>query len=135
MTHEELVRTPEYWTAKIQIDLYNRVEQYLTDNNLNRTEFANKIGVTKGYVSQILNGEFDHRISNLAKLSLAIGCIPNITFIPCDRSENTLAEIVQNTMFDLSRTINCTLFLAKNTTKLSISQEELDTMGSYNLAI
>lgn len=29
MTHEELLKSPEYWTNKIQIELYQKVEQYL----------------------------------------------------------------------------------------------------------
>ena len=34
MTYEELVLTPEHYTAEVQIELYNRVETYLKENKL-----------------------------------------------------------------------------------------------------
>ena len=80
MTHKELLATPEYWTTKIQIDLYQKVNQYLKDNHLTRTELAKRLGVSKGYISQILNGDYDHRISKLVELSLAIGYTPHLVF-------------------------------------------------------
>lgn len=136
MTHEELLHTPEYWTAKIQIDLYNKVEAYLEENKISRVEFAKQLGVTKGYVSQILNGEFDHRVSNLVKLSLAVGYIPHITFIASDQSESPLSDMVRKTMYDLSSSIDCTLFLAdKKPKSLSITLNDLNDMGQYSTAI
>jgi Helix-turn-helix. len=80
MKHQELINTPEYWVTKIQIDLFQKVEEYLKNNNMNRTQLAEKLGVTKGYVSQILNGDFDHKISKLVELSLAIECYPTFSF-------------------------------------------------------
>ena len=80
MKREELIQSKEYWIAKLQIDLFNEVENYMQKNKLNRTQFAEKLGVSKGYISQILNGDSDHRISKLVEISLAIGLIPNISF-------------------------------------------------------
>ena len=81
ITEKELRSTPEYWTTRIQLDLYNHLQNYMTENGLNRTQLAQKLGVTKGYVTKILNGDFDHRLSKLVELSLAIGFIPKIDFI------------------------------------------------------
>ncbi len=47
---------------------------------MNRSELAKKLGVTKGYISQVLNGDSDHRISKMVELSLAIGVVPDIRF-------------------------------------------------------
>ena len=80
MNRKELLSSKEYWIAKIQIDLYNQVTNYLESNNINRSELAKRLGVTRGYVSQVLNGESDHRISKLVELSLAIGVVPDIKF-------------------------------------------------------
>ena len=63
MTREELIQSKEYWMAKLQIDLFNEVESYMKKNGLNRVQFAEKLGVSKGYISQILNGDADHRLS------------------------------------------------------------------------
>lgn len=80
MTREELLGSKGYWTAKIQIDLYHQLEAYMKDNNLNRTQLAERLGVTKGYISQVLNGDFDHKISKLVDLALAMGKVPEINY-------------------------------------------------------
>lgn len=69
MTREELIQSKEYWMAKLQIDLFNEVESYMKKNGLNRVQFAEKLGVSKGYISQILNGDADHRLSKFVELT------------------------------------------------------------------
>ena len=51
-------------------------------NELNSTQLAQELGVTKGYVTQVLSGDFDHRLSKLVELSLAVGLIPKMEFVP-----------------------------------------------------
>lgn len=80
MDRKQLLSSKEYWLSKIQIELFNQVSNYLENNNMNRSELAKELGVTKGYVSQILNGDADHRISKIVELSLAIGLVPDIKF-------------------------------------------------------
>jgi transcriptional regulator with XRE-family HTH domain len=84
MEREELVRSEEFWTTNIQIALFELIENYLKENNLTKTQLAEKLGVTKGYVSQVLNGDFDHKISKLVQLSLACNIAPVITFVKLD---------------------------------------------------
>ena len=94
ITHKELLKTPEYWTTHIQLDLYAHIKKYMKDNGLNRTQLAQKLGVTKGYITQVLSGNFNHRLSKLVELSLAIGLVPKIQFIPENEfSPNTKLKI------------------------------------------
>ena len=79
-TKEELLRSRGYWIANIQLELFKYVDEYMRVNNLNRTQLAEKLGVTKGYISQVLNGEFNHRIATFVDLALAIGKAPKIEF-------------------------------------------------------
>lgn len=79
-TFEELVATETYWLTIIQNTLFNEVEEYLQNNQLTRTKFAEQLGVSKGYISQILNGDFNHRLSKLVQLSIAIGKVPILEF-------------------------------------------------------
>jgi transcriptional regulator with XRE-family HTH domain len=97
MKREELINSPEYWLAKIQIDLFNRVDKFMKENKLNRTNLAEKLGVTKGYISQILNGDADHRLSKIVELSLAIGLVPHIQFekIEDEVALDTMDALVQ----------------------------------------
>lgn len=84
ITRNDLVNSKEYWMVKIQTELFAELEKYLSDNNINRTQFAEKLGVSKGYVSQVLNGDFNHSIAKLVELSLAMGKVPVINFEALD---------------------------------------------------
>lgn len=80
MKRKDLISSKEYWLTKIQLDLFNEVNHFMKSNGLNRTQLAEKLGVSKGYVSQIMNGDSDHRLSKLVELSLAIGLVPKLNF-------------------------------------------------------
>jgi predicted XRE-type DNA-binding protein len=81
MKREELVKNKGYIVTKLQNELFRQVHEYLETNKKTQTQFAEELGVTKGYVSQILNGDFDFKLSKLVELSLAIGKIPQMSFI------------------------------------------------------
>lgn len=80
MTREELLRCPEYWTTLIQNELYRQIQSYMDKNNMNKAQLAEHLGCSRGYVTQLLNGDFDHKISKLVELSLAIGMAPSVSF-------------------------------------------------------
>jgi len=80
ITRKELLKSKEYWLVKFQVALYEQVENYIKENKLTKTQFAEKLGVSKGYISQILNGDFDHKLSKFIELSLAINKVPLINF-------------------------------------------------------
>lgn len=87
LKREELVSKPEYWLETIQNEIFRQVTAYLKDNNMTQNQLAAQLGVTKGYVSQIMKGEFNYTLKKLIELSLAVGKAPVISFMP-------LAEIV-----------------------------------------
>lgn len=80
--YEELLSTDTYWLSTIQIDLFNAINAYMEQEGLNRTELAKRLGVSKGYITQIMNGDFDYRLSTFVKLLLATGNIPNLKIEP-----------------------------------------------------
>lgn len=80
MERTELLQQESYWITKIRIDLYDLIFQYMTDNKLDKTRFAEKLGVTEAYLSQVLNGDFDIKLSGLVKLAMAIGKVPMVEF-------------------------------------------------------
>jgi len=80
MKREALLQNKGYWISKIQIDLFKQLSDYMTKHSLNRTQLAKKLGVSKGYISQILNGDFNHRLSTLVELSLAMEKVPELKF-------------------------------------------------------
>ena len=79
-SNKELIQTPEYWLETIQNEIFRQVKIYMEENELNQTQLANKLGVSKGYISQILNGNFNFTLKKLIELSIAIDVIPDIQF-------------------------------------------------------
>jgi transcriptional regulator with XRE-family HTH domain len=90
MKRDDLLNSKEYWLSKIQIDLFNEVNHFMEEKGLNRTQLAERLGVSKGYVSQIMNGDSDHRLSKLVELSLAIGLVPRLSFEQLEKNWNNL---------------------------------------------
>ena len=85
MTRNELLQSPSFWIAKIQISLFACAKKFMNETHRNRTQLAEYLGVSKGYASQVLNGEYDHRLSKLVKLALAFGYAPKVEFVPIDQ--------------------------------------------------
>ena len=82
---EELVNRPEYWLETIQNEIFRQVTEYLKVNNMTQSQLAVQLGVSKGYVSQIMKGEFNYTLKKLIELSLAMGKAPVIQFRPLDK--------------------------------------------------
>lgn len=140
MTREELLRSPEYWTTKLQLELYARIEEYMVENKINRTELAKRLGVSKGYVTQILNGDYDHRLSKLVEISLKINCIPIIVYEPIE------SVIDNNGLYKIKTEVQCpnieklnqnSNFLQSNNiiTSQKVSSNGLNSYSNVNFQI
>lgn len=81
MERAELLSSPGYWTAELQLELYRQINDYMKKKGLNKVQLAHKLGCTKSYITQLLNGEFDHKLSKFFELSLAIGKVPEFNFV------------------------------------------------------
>lgn len=82
LTREGVLHSPEYWFEDAQNELYRQVVEFMERENLNQTELAQRLGVTKGYISQILKGNFNYTLKKLIELSIAIGQVPFIHYKP-----------------------------------------------------
>jgi plasmid maintenance system antidote protein VapI len=81
---EELLKSPEYWFEGEQNEFFRQVSDYMSNENINKTELANRLKVSKGRISQILDGEFNFTLKTLIELSLKIGIIPKIEYAPIE---------------------------------------------------
>ena len=52
MKREELISNKGYWLAKLQMELYDQMRNYLSSSGLSQTELANKLGY-----DYLVNGE------------------------------------------------------------------------------
>jgi transcriptional regulator with XRE-family HTH domain len=85
MTREDLLKSRSYVTAGIQLNLLNMMEDYMKENKLSRKELSDKLKVSKGYISQILNVNYDHKISKVVDLALSLNKMPIVSFVDLDR--------------------------------------------------
>ncbi|MEL7163104.1 MAG: helix-turn-helix domain-containing protein, partial [Bacteroidota bacterium] len=74
--------------------LVSEVDYYLKDRGLTRSQFAEQLGVSKGYVSQLLNGVQDFKMSSLINLALAIEKDPVLVLADKQRRGYTLEDTV-----------------------------------------
>jgi transcriptional regulator with XRE-family HTH domain len=77
---EEIISGSTYWLTKVQIQVFNLLNNYMEENNLTQKQVAEKLNVSPSYVSQILNGNFNFTISKLIELALLVGKAPIIQF-------------------------------------------------------
>lgn len=80
LSRKEILTSPEYWFEEAQNELYRQVIDFMEKEKLNQKELAEKLGVSKGYVSQILKGEFNYTLKKLIELSMAVGKVPVIEY-------------------------------------------------------
>jgi transcriptional regulator with XRE-family HTH domain len=89
LTKKNLYKTPEFWTEEIQNEIYRQVNDFMKENKLNQNELAKKWGVSKGYISQILNGNCNFSVSKLVELSLSLDKFPIFNYL----KPNTFYEV------------------------------------------
>jgi transcriptional regulator with XRE-family HTH domain len=92
MTREKLLKSPAYWFEYEQNELFRQVTEYMDKEDINQTELAAKLNVSKGYVSQILNGNFNYTLKKLIEICLAINLVPRIKYTVV---EDVIKEDVQ----------------------------------------
>lgn len=84
MKRNELLKDPVYWTTTLQMELYRQMETFMQKHSMNKSKLAEHLGCSKGYVTQLLSGDYDHKLSKFVELSLAIGKIPRFDFVDID---------------------------------------------------
>jgi transcriptional regulator with XRE-family HTH domain len=96
MSREKLLKKPAYWFEYEQNELFRLFTAYMEKENINKTQLAERLGVTKGYISQILNGHFNYTLKKLIEISLAIGIVPHIKYTSV---EDVIKEDAQTKYF------------------------------------
>lgn len=107
-TRAELLKNKGYWTAKLQTELFREINEFMQEKGMNNTQLAAYLGCSKGYVSQLLNGDFDHKLSKLVELSLAIGKIPLLEYVDVEQFINEDKEFIVYETFTVLKKDNFT---------------------------
>lgn len=73
--------TDQVKSTQLSTNLIQEINAFLVEEGMTRTEFAERLGVSKGYVSQLLNGKSDLKLSSVANLAAAMGRDPQLLFL------------------------------------------------------
>ena len=84
MERTDILKEPEYWVAQIQLAIYECALNFMDSSGKNRSQLAEYLGVSKGYVTQLLSGDYNYSLSKLVETSMAFGYIPKVNFIPIE---------------------------------------------------
>ena len=78
LSRREILSHPNYWLTDMRMTVFRALNEYMKKHAMSRTELANHLKCSKGYVSQILNGDTNASLEKLAQIALAIGKAPRL---------------------------------------------------------
>jgi transcriptional regulator with XRE-family HTH domain len=81
LNHDELLQHPNYLLQRYQLEIFRQLSDYMKANNLKKQDVAEKLNVSRSYISQILNGDFNFTLKKLIELGLMMNKVPFIEFI------------------------------------------------------
>jgi len=127
MKRDTILKSTQYWLVQWQNDLYDVINKYMVKKNINRSQLAKELNVTKGYVTQVLNGDFNHKISKLIELSIACGKIPIVNYVDLD---NYIKEdAVTKGSIDITNTKTIDYHLSINTgTAFQVNRDSVKSL-------
>lgn len=80
LSKKELLSSPNYLLTKYQNEIYRQLTTFMELNNLNQKDVAEKLGVSRSYINQILNGNFNFTLKKLIELGLLMDKVPSLQF-------------------------------------------------------
>lgn len=97
---EEILKSSEYWTEIIQNKIYNDLINFISENKISNKQLVEKLGLSKGRISQILSGEnINFRLDTLTRLCLAINKVPDFQLIDIAEFINSDRETSNSVVF------------------------------------
>ena len=82
----------EYWSELARLDYAIELNAKMEEQNISRSNLAEKISVSKAYISKILGGYANFTIDSMSKLAFALGFKIKITFDAID-SQNSWESV------------------------------------------
>lgn len=75
---KELENDPEYIAEGLALELAVSAFKKMTIDGISRKELADRLDVSRGYVSQILSGKTNMTVLTVCKLAVALGMRPEV---------------------------------------------------------
>lgn len=75
---DEAQETDEYWAEQARLEFTEELARLLAQQNLTRSELANRLQTSRAYVTKILNGNANFTIETMSRIARALGA--RVTF-------------------------------------------------------
>lgn len=79
-TRKQLLKSPEYWLAGLQMDIFRHVSNYLKANPGKDHAICQQAGISTRMLKIILNGDYNGKLSELCAIAIATGYAPKLQF-------------------------------------------------------
>lgn len=127
LTRKKLLKSNVFWLEYMRNQIFREVQNYLSTTRTSRKELADNLGYSRGYISQILNGNSNLSFEKLTELSVAIGKAPYLYLK--DLEDVIHLDSEGRSIFldfeDLERKADrCELLEGEREDNLSVSQED-----------
>lgn len=78
--YEKHSNTPEYVSMLLAMNFTHQISTVMAQEGLTQRAMAGRLGVSEAYLSRVLSGHPNMTLKTMAKLSLAVGLMPAVSF-------------------------------------------------------
>lgn len=82
----EAQNDPSYWSEVAKSDMAVEIYQHMEQQGISRAKLAEKVGVSKQYISKILGGNINFTIDSMSKLLFALGRRLDTSTLPIEKA-------------------------------------------------
>lgn len=79
---EKFKDDPEFIAEGIILEFTEKIVSIMQEKNINRAELAKRLGVSKAFVTKLLNGNPNLTIKSMVSIAKTLGCELNIDIFP-----------------------------------------------------
>jgi hypothetical protein len=79
---EEFEKDPDYIAQTLALQITEQAIELMQESNVSRTKLAELMGVSKAYVTRLLNAPPNLTLRSIAQLALVLGTKPHASLLP-----------------------------------------------------
>ena len=85
----QLDKDPLFIAELMKLEFADDLVRLLERRGLKRTELAEKLGTNRGYITRILNTEYNLSVETMAKIALALDARISVRMLPREEAESS----------------------------------------------
>ncbi|MFY9268251.1 MAG: helix-turn-helix transcriptional regulator [Candidatus Manganitrophaceae bacterium] len=99
----------DFRTEEVILELTDKISEIMARDGVNRSELANRLGVSKAFITKLLNGNPNLTLRTLVSIATALGCdvtisLPRIGLkLPAANSGKSSTRMKETSIFSSAR--------------------------------